>query len=253
MITTASVRGCEKLFRAFAVAHGFLPALSAHGSREEHVSFQPAHDEWTGEPHDGQNCTQARVCELQGGGGGAERAHLVARVPVDDASRLGEQRRVEQLERAHRRPRLRKHQLRALARRRGRRAQDPIYFFLRNIAHVEGKVRVALDVGDDRLDICVRAEVGRGQRGGERRLLLVQTEEDDRCAPEAGRLERLDVGRGELAFALALGEERLGAQEGPDVACGQAGEGLPERGGTRGGRCGGVDERLAVVEYEPAR
>ena len=70
---------------------------------------------------------------------------------------------------------------------------------------------------------------------------------------QARGLELLDVPFRGFAFALALGEERLGAQEGPDVACGQAGEGLPERGGTRGGRCGGVDELLAVVEYEPAR
>ncbi len=56
MMTTASVRGCAKLCRPVAVGHGFLPALSAQGRREEHVSFQPAHEEKTEDPHDGQNC-----------------------------------------------------------------------------------------------------------------------------------------------------------------------------------------------------
>ena len=46
MITTASVRGCEKLFRPVAVAQGFFfPAFSAQGRRLEHVSFHPAHAE----------------------------------------------------------------------------------------------------------------------------------------------------------------------------------------------------------------
>lgn len=56
MITTASVRGWEKLCRPVAVGQGFFPALSAHGRRDEHVSFHPAHEEWTEDPHEGQNC-----------------------------------------------------------------------------------------------------------------------------------------------------------------------------------------------------
>ena len=51
---------------------------------------------------------------------------------------------------------------------------------------------------------------------------------------------------------LALREERLRAQQGPDIARGEPDEGLFE--GRRGcGRRGGLDERLALVEYEPAR
>ena len=48
----------------------------------------------------------------------------------------------------------------------------------------------------------------------------MQAGEGDQCTSEADRLERLDIGRGGLTLALALGEERLGTQEGPDIVCG---------------------------------
>ena len=65
MMTTASVLGWEKLWRPVAVVHGFLPAFSAHGRSDEHVSFQPAHEEWTADPHAGQNYARATtVCSV---------------------------------------------------------------------------------------------------------------------------------------------------------------------------------------------
>ena len=59
MITTGSVLGCEKLCSPVAVGQGFPPDFSAQGSNVEHVSFQPAHDERTVLPHEGQNWSRA--------------------------------------------------------------------------------------------------------------------------------------------------------------------------------------------------
>ena len=173
MMTTASVRGCAKLCRPVAVAHGFLPVLSAHGRSEEHVSFQPAHEEQTGEPHAAQNwlCRGGRAAVsdvVRGARCGTRnvevgRTHLVARVPVNDAPRFGKDRGLEWLERGHRRAGLREHELRA-----GMRCvychalEDDVHRFLGDIAHVEREVGISLHVGDDRLQIGVGAEVGRG-------------------------------------------------------------------------------------------
>ena len=41
--------------KTYADGHGFFPVLSAQGNKVEHASFQPAHREYVGDPHAGQN------------------------------------------------------------------------------------------------------------------------------------------------------------------------------------------------------
>lgn len=49
------VHACIQKLLTDIVGHGFLPALSAQGSSDEHDNFQPAQIEYEGEPHAGQN------------------------------------------------------------------------------------------------------------------------------------------------------------------------------------------------------
>lgn len=44
-----------------AVGHAALPVRSAQGNRAEQDSFQPAHNEYTGDPHAAQNCIAKKL------------------------------------------------------------------------------------------------------------------------------------------------------------------------------------------------
>ncbi len=108
-------------------------------------------------------------------------------------------------------------------------AKDAVDRRLVRVAHVEGEVRRAVDVRDDRLRVRLGAEVRRGQGRRERRLALVQPEERDRVPAQPCGLECLYVRGRELAVVLALREVRLRAQQGLYVERRKAGEGLLER------------------------
>ena len=182
-----------------------------------------------------------------------EQTHLVSRIPVDNGACLGKNRGLEGVKRAHRCPRFREDELRALLFLNGRTCiQNPVDFRPFDVADVDREVRSALDVVDHRLWIGLGAEVRRGQRRGERRLRFMQSEEDDRRAAQPGSLEGLHAWVRGLAFALALREERFGAQKGADVGGRQASEGLLERACVRIGG-GGLEERPALAEDEPPR
>lgn len=80
-----------------AVGQGCLPVLSAHGVSDEHESFQPAQSEYTGEPHEGQNCWEdltvrhATVLWPSGDQMNKALADLVSPIPVNHAPGDSEQ------------------------------------------------------------------------------------------------------------------------------------------------------------------